>query len=405
MRNQLESVQGETPVGPTSDIKTLAGTGEGSDKRMSEYDYIVIGGGMAGCSVAYFLSEHARVLVLERESQPGYHTTGRSAASYTTVYGNAVIRGLTIAGRPFYDAPPTGFVDAPLLTPLGALFFADADHMAQLDALHEDVRDLSRLIPLTGDEVRKRVPVLGPQVVAGAYEVTARGIDVHALHQGFIRGLRANGGVLRTEAEVRGLASANGRWTVETNRDTVHAPVVINAAGAWGDEVAGLAGVSKLGLQPLRRTALTFRPKDGIDFAEWPITVEIAEDFYFKPESGLLMLSPADEIPSDPCDAQPEEIDIAVAIDRIESATSLRVTRVEHKWAGLRTFTRDRTPVAGFDPDAPGFFWLVGQGGYGIQTAPGLGQAAAAIARDTPLPSVLIDAGVTNADLSPARLR
>jgi D-arginine dehydrogenase len=372
---------------------------------MSEYDYIVIGGGMAGCSVAYFLSDHARVLVLERESQPGYHTTGRSAASYTTVYGNAVIRGLTIAGRPFYEAPPPDFADTPLLTPLGALFFADADHLAQLDTLLEDVRDPSRLVRLTGDEVRERVPVLGPQVVGGAYELTARGIDVHALHQGFIRGLRANGGILRTETEVRGLASANGRWIVETNQDTVRAPVVINASGAWGDEVAGFAGVSKLGLQPLRRTALTFRPKDGIDFTRWPITVEIAEDFYFKPESGLLMLSPADEIPSDPCDAQPEEMDIAVAIDRIESETTLRVSRVEHKWAGLRTFTRDRTPVAGFDPDAPGFFWLVGQGGYGIQTAPGLGQAAAALARDAPLPTVLTDAGVTKVDLSPARLR
>jgi D-arginine dehydrogenase len=372
---------------------------------MSEYDYIVIGGGMAGCSVAYFLSEHARVLVLERESQPGYHTTGRSAASYTTVYGNAVIRGLTIAGRPFYEAPPPGFADSSLLTPLGALFFADGDHLEQLDALVEDVRDPSRLIRITGDEVRERVPVLGSQVVGGAYEVTARGIDVHALHQGFIRGLCANGGTLCTEAEVHGLASTNGKWTVETSRNFVQAPVVINASGAWGDEVAGLAGVCKLGLQPLRRTALTFRPKDGIDFTNWPITVEIAEDFYFKPESGLLMLSPADEIPSDPCDAQPEEMDVAVAIARIESATTLRVGRVAHKWAGLRTFTRDRTPVAGFDPDAPGFFWLVGQGGYGIQTAPGLGQAAAALARDAPLPSVLTDAGVTNADLSPDRLR
>jgi D-arginine dehydrogenase len=242
-------------------------------------------------------------------------------------------------------------------------------------------------------------------VVAGAYEITARGIDVHALHQGFIRGLRANDGILRTDASVRGLASANGQWIVDTSQDTVQAPVVINASGAWGDEVAGLAGVPKLGLQPLRRTALTFRPQDGIDFTEWPITVEIAEDFYFKPESGLLMLSPADEIPTGPCDAQPEEVDVAVAIDRIESATTLRVSRVEHKWAGLRTFTHDRTPVAGFDPDAPGFFWLVGQGGYGIQTAPGLGQAAAALARDHALPAVLSDAGVNSADLSPARLR
>ena len=204
---------------------------------------------------------------------------------------------------------------------------------------------------------------------------------------------------------IRDSSSTNGKWTVETCREPAQAPVVINASGAWGDEVAELAGVCKLGLQPLRRTALTFRPRDGIDFTDWPIAVEIAEGFYFKPESGHLMLSPADEIPSDPCDAQPAEIDVAIAIDRIESATTLRVFRLEHKWAGLRTFTQDRTPVAGFDPDTPGFFWLVGQGGYGIQTAPGLGQAAAALARDTSIPSVLADAGVTEADLSPARLR
>jgi len=372
---------------------------------MTEYDYIVIGGGMAGCSVAYFLSADARVLVLERESQPGYHTTGRSAASYTTVYGNAVIRGLTIAGRPFYEDPPAGFSDVPLLTPLGALFFANDVHLSMLESLIKDVDDPSRLVELTGDEVRARVPVLGPEVVAGAYETTARGIDVHALHQGFIRGLRANGGTLRTDADVRSLDPANGQWRVETEQTTFRAPVVINASGAWGDVIADRAGVRRLDLQPLRRTALTFRPDPEIGFAQWPITVEIAEDFYLKPESGLLMLSPADEIPSDPCDAQPEEIDIATAIDLVENATSLRVRRIEHKWAGLRTFTSDRTPVAGFDPDAPGFFWLVGQGGYGIQTAPGLGQAAAALAKGAALPAVFAETGLTGEELSVARLR
>jgi len=372
---------------------------------MSEFDYIVIGGGMAGCSAAYFLSPHGRVVVLERESQPGYHTTGRSAASYTTVYGNAVIRGLTLAGRSFYEAPPSGFAANPLLTPLGALFFADKDHFPQLEALVAEVDDPSRLVQLTADDVRARVPVLGPQVVGGAFEETARGIDVHALHQGFIRGVRANGGVLHTNADVRGLSANSHGWKVETGVETFSAPVVINAAGAWGDVIADLAGVSKLGLQPLRRTALTFQPDAGIDFAKWPITVEIAEDFYIKPESGLLMLSPADEIASNPCDAQPEEIDIATAIDRLESATTLRVRRIEHKWAGLRTFAPDRTPVAGFDPDAPGFFWLVGQGGYGIQTAPGLGQAAAALAAGNSLPSILADTGLNATDLSPTRLR
>lgn len=372
---------------------------------MSECDYIVIGGGMAGCSVAYFLSETANVVVLERESQPGYHTTGRSAASYTTVYGNAVIRGLTIAGRAFYESPPPGFTEVPLLTPLGALFFSNDAHLPMLEELLEDVDDPARLVRLSRDDVRARVPVLGPQVVAGAYEKTARGIDVHALHQGFIRGLRANGGTLHTNAEVRGIGPISGGWQVETDHGTFRAPVVVNAAGAWGDVIAERAGVAKIDLRPLRRTALTFRPSAGIDFAHWPITVEIAEDFYFKPESGLLMLSPADEVPSDPCDAQPDEIDIATAIDLVEKATTLRVNRIEHKWAGLRTFTSDRTPAAGFDPAAPGFFWLVGQGGYGIQTAPGLGQVAAALAQDKPLPPVFADTGLTGLEMSPARFR
>lgn len=372
---------------------------------MDEYDYLVIGGGIAGCSVAYFLSEHARVAVLERESQPGYHTTGRSAASYTTVYGNVPIRALTLASRRFYDHPPRGFTAAPLLTPLGALFFADQDGLPALEALLDSVNDPARLVRLSGNEARALVPVLGNQVVAAAHEHVARGIDVHTLHQGFIRGLRENDGHLQTSAEVRGLTHANGYWEVETGDKTYKAQVVINAAGAWGDVVAGLAGIEPLGLQPKRRTALTFRPDADLNFAHWPFAVEIGESFYFKPESGLLLLSPADETPAPPGDAQPEEIDIAVAIDRLQSATTLRVDRVAHKWAGLRTFAADRTPVAGFDRQEQGFFWLVGQGGYGIQTAPGLGQVAAALAMEKDIPSAMADQGVRAADLAPARLR
>ncbi len=372
---------------------------------MIDCDYLVIGGGIAGCSVGYFLSAQARVIVLERESQPGYHTTGRSAASYTTVYGNAAIRALTLASRSFFDSPPPGFSESRLLNPLGALFFADQAGLPQLDALLDDVRDPSRLVRLTGDEARALVPVLGPQVVAGAHEIVARGIDIHALHQGFIRGLRVRDGDLHTNSEVRGLVYANGSWQVETTDAAYRAPVVINAAGAWGDTVAALAGVRPLGLQPMRRTALTFRPDDGVEIAHWPITVEIGEAFYFKPESGLLMVSPADETPSPPCDAQPEEMDIALAIDRLEAATSLRVRHVAHKWAGLRTFTSDRTPVAGFDPVTLGFFWLVGQGGYGIQTAPGLGQIAAALAMGKDVPPPIVDSGFRATDLAPARLR
>ena len=370
---------------------------------MIKCDYLVIGGGIAGCSAAYFLSRDAQVVVLERETQPGYHTSGRSAASFTTVYGNAVIRNLTLAAKTFYDTPPAGFADIPLLTPLGALFFGDSSTAEQVEQLLDEVADRSRLVALSGAQMREILPVLGPQVVAAAYEENARGIEVHTLHQGFIRGLRANGGTLHTSAEVVGVSRTNG-WEVETEKSLFRAPVVINASGAWSDAIAELAGIAPLGLRPLRRTALTFRP-DGVDCRGWPMAVEISEAFYFKPEGGLLMLSPADETPSPPCDAQPEEFDLATAVNTLESWTSLKVPRIEHKWAGLRTFTRDRTPAAGFDDKADGFFWLVGQGGFGIQTAPGLGRFAAAIAQGRAVPPELADLGLIEADLAVTRLR
>ena len=372
---------------------------------MIDCDYLVIGGGIAGCSVGYFLSRDAKVAVIEQESQPGYHTTGRSAASYTTVYGPSVIRALTLAGKAFFENPPTGFADAPLLSPLGVVFFADEHHSSSIDRLVDEVGDSSRLARLTGDEARAMVPALGPRIVAGAHEIGGRAIDVHALHQGFIRGLKAGGGDLHTNAPARGIARANGRWQVDTPAGTFRAPVLINAAGAWGDAIADLAGVRPLGVQPMRRTALTFRPPEGVDISRWPMAVEIDEEFYIRPEAGLIMLCLAEETPSPPCDAQPEEIDIATAIDRMERATSLRVRRVEHKWAGLRTFTADRKPAAGFDPGAEGFFWLVGQGGYGIQTSPGLGLVAAALARGEDVPPPAADLGVVASELLPDRLR
>lgn len=370
---------------------------------MIECDYLVIGGGIAGCSAAYFLSRDAQVVVLERETQPGYHTTGRSAASFTTVYGDAVIRNLSLAAKTFYDTPSAGFAGNPLLTPLGALFFGDSSTAARVEQLLDEVADPSRLVALSGAQAREILPVLGPQVVAAAYEKNARSIDVHALHQGFIRGLRANGGTLQTDAQVIAVSRTKG-WEVETEKGRFHAPVVINASGAWSDDIAELAGVTPLGLRPLRRTALTFRP-DGVDYRGWPIAVEISEAFYIKPEGGLLMLSPADETPSPPCDAQPEEFDVANAVEILESWTSLKVPRIEHKWAGLRTFTRDRIPAAGFDDKADGFFWLVGQGGCGIQTAPGLGMFVAALAQGRAIPPELADLGLNAADLAVARLR
>jgi D-arginine dehydrogenase len=236
------------------------------------------------------------------------------------------------------------------------------------------------------------------------YEPEAMDIDVHALHQGFLRGLKARGGRIVTDAEAHGIARAAGAWRVATPRGEFAAPILVNAAGAWADEVARLAGVPTIGLVPKRRTAFTIEPPAGMAIADWPLVVDVAESFYFKPESGRLLVSPADETPMPPCDVQPEEIDIAGAAARLEAATSIRVSRIVRKWAGLRSFVADKTPVVGFAPGADGFFWLAGQGGYGIQTAPAMGHLAAALVDGEEVPADLAGFGVEAAALAPARL-
>jgi len=368
-------------------------------------EVIVIGAGIAGASAACELAARRRVLLLERERQPGYHTTGRSAALFTETYGNAVIRSLTRASRPFLIQPPPGFASAPLLSPRGALLVARSD---QMEALRQTFATCSALlpdlVPCSGEDVRRRAPCFGrDQVAGGLLEPGAMDIDVHALHQGYLRLLRSRGGILRCDAEVRAAAHDGQRWRLQTSGGEFAAPIVVNAAGAWADEVGRLAGAAPIGLQPLRRTAITFDPPAGVAIADWPAVIDIDERWYFKPEAGRLLASPADETPSAPCDAQPEELDIAVLVDRLMRATRLRVPRIHARWAGLRSFVADRTIVAGFDARAPGFFWLAGQGGYGIQTAPAVARAAAALVEGRPLPAELADLGVTAAALSPQR--
>ncbi len=373
---------------------------------MDHIDIAIIGGGMAGASAAYELAADASVLLLERESQPGYHTTGRSAALFSETYGNAVIRALSVGSRSFL-APPAGFADHPLLTPRGVLLIARADQMATA-AAHAEAA--AKLVPsvrlIDGAAAQARVPVLRPGYAAGAVEEPdAMDIDVHALHQGFLRGARARGARIVTDAEVTGLARDGDGWRIETRVGSWHAGVVVNAAGAWADPIAALAGLPPAGIVPKRRTAVTFAPTPGIEIADWPAVVDADEQFYFKPEAGKLLASPADETPFAPCDVQPDELDIAVCIDRIQAAAELPVRRIDRSWAGLRSFAADKTPVVGFEPDAPGFFWLAGQGGYGIQTAPAMGRVAAALALGRAVPDDLADLGVAAAALSPARIR
>jgi len=368
-------------------------------------DILVIGAGIAGAAIAWHLAPEARVILLERESQPGYHATGRSAALYSETYGNAAVRAITTASRPFYVAPPAGFAEHPLLTPRGSMIVGGPQHEEKLRATHAEMRRLVASVEwLDAAQIAARVPVLRPQAGAWAvYEPEAMDMDVHAIHQGFLRGARAGGGRLVCGAEVRALARSGGVWQVDTAAGRFAAPIIVNAAGAWCDEVAALAGVAPVGLVPKRRTAFTFAAPAGIDSSGWPLVIDADEQFYFKPDAGVLLGSPANEDPVPAQDVQPEELDVAIAADRIETATTLRIGRVLRKWAGLRSFVADKTPVAGFAPDTEGFFWLAGQGGYGIQTAPALGRLAAALALGQRLPADIAALGVAAEELSPAR--
>jgi D-arginine dehydrogenase len=368
-------------------------------------DFLVIGGGIAGASAAYFLAERGSVVVLEREEFPGYHSTGRSAALYTENYGNAAIRGLTLASRPFFETPPASFGDHKLLTPRGVLMVAaKGDRAAFEAALEEGARTAPGLREIGVDEALRRCPVLSPEWLGHAlYEPAAMDMDVHAIHQGFLRGLRERGGEIVANAAPEAIERGTEGWLVRAAGRTLAARIVVNAAGAWSDEVATLAGARPVGLIPKRRTAFTIEAPDGAS-ADWPMAIDVHETLYFKPESGRLLVSPADETPTPPCDVQPDEMDIAVAASRLEEMTTLRVARIARKWAGLRSFVDDKTPVLGFAPEAPGFLWVAGQGGYGIMTSPAMGRAAAALAAGEALPRDVAELGVAAAALAPARL-
>jgi len=344
-------------------------------------DILVIGAGIAGASAADALAASARVIVLEQEERAGLHSTGRSAALFSETYGNEVIRALSRASRAFLADPPEGFCETALIRPRGSLYVAAEDQLDRLSALEISAGTFERL---SGAEARVRVPILRPEASAAAlYEPGAMDIDVDALHQGFLRRLRKRGGQLVADAPVAGLSREAADWVATTPKGEFRAPIVINAAGAWADRVATIAGLSPLGLQPKRRTAALIDGPD-LDFAGWPMVIDVAETVYFKPDAGRLLISPADETDTEPCDAQPDDLDIAIAADRIERMTTLGIRRIAHRWAGLRTFAPDRTPVCGYDPRAEGFFWLAGQGGYGIQTSVALAALAARLVLRAP---------------------
>jgi D-arginine dehydrogenase len=363
---------------------------------MRAVDVIVIGGGIAGATAAAHLAEGgARVVLLEAEDQLAHHTTGRSAAQYLENYGGPVNVALTLASRPSFEA-------GPYLSPRAMLSVggeADLDELERLAAVGARLVPSIRLVD--GDEARRWCPVLRPELVAGGViEPDAADIDVALLHADYVSRARRAGAEIVAGHRVREIRADGNGWRVD-DRVT---DVVVDAAGAWADEVATLAGARRLGLRPLRRTAFVTAGPEGS--GAWPLVHGVDDTWYFKPEAGpSLLCSPADETPSEPCDARPEEIDVARAIDHIQRWTTLDLRHVRRAWAGLRTFAPDRSPVIGFDPEAPGFFWLAGQGGTGIQTAPAQGMATAGLVLDGHLPDALTARGLSPEQLGPARLR
>ena len=341
-------------------------------------DIVVIGGGIAGCSVAAALAAHRKVQLVEMESHAGYHSTGRSAAVFSETYGNDLIRALTRASRDFFYAPPPGFAAAPLVTPRHVLLLARHGQEAALDDFVDLARAVGAVERLSIDGSLALCPVLRPEVLSAAALCTSPAdIDVHELQQGYLRLLRRRGGLATMASPILALERDAGGWRINTKDGEIRAPILVNAAGAWAGEIGRLAGAEDIDLQPLRRTACLIAPPADQDIAAWPMLLNVEEEFYLKPDAGMLLLSPADETLTAPCDAQAEELDLAIAVDRLEQATTLQVRRIARKWAGLRSFVADRSPVLGFDATQPGFFWLAALGGYGIQTAPALSRIAA----------------------------
>ncbi|MBL8538613.1 MAG: FAD-binding oxidoreductase [Hyphomonadaceae bacterium] len=368
------------------------------------FDVAIVGAGIAGASLAFELANEKSVLILEREDMPGYHTTGRSAAFFSEAYGAPAMRALTAASRAFFESPPAGFAEQELLRASGALYVAREDQRDALEHMAEEQTAAGLLEKRDAAYARAQASVLAPGYVAAClWEPGASEIDVAALHQGYLRGAKRRGAILRCEAELFGAQYESGLWRVATRAGVFEARVLVNAAGAWADAIAEAAGVAPLGLVPFRRTVCIVPGIDDTLVRRWPLVIDVDEDFYFKPDAGNILLSPADETPCPPCDAAPDEIDIAIAVERFERATETRVSRVLRSWAGLRTMAADRTLVLGFDPDQPAFFWLAGQGGQGIQTAPASACFAATLIKGCSLPEAFAKMGVSADALSPGR--
>jgi D-arginine dehydrogenase len=365
------------------------------------FDVIVVGAGIAGVSVAAHVAERKKVLILEMEERPAYHTTGRSAATFEPNYGPPAMLAFTRASHDFFMSPPDGFAEGPLLTPRVSLFLEAQGQEPQTEkllALGDGLKELSaaeavNLFPVLREGYAKR-RFLDPNT---------GDLDVDLLHRGYLRLFKARGGVIAVNAEAKSIERKAGAWRIDTPQGEFTAPLLVNAAGAWGDVLAARAGVRPIGLVPKRRSIGVIPAPDHAGCGAWPMVTDVAETWYAKPQSGKIIVSSADATPVDPHDAYADDMAVAEGVERLMNATTLVVTRLEHSWAGLRTFTPDGSPAIGFDPHTEGFFWLAGQGGYGIQSAPALSRTAAAMMAGGMVPSDVISAGLLIEAIAPRR--
>ena len=376
---------------------------------MKGADFLIIGGGIAGLSAAAALARHGKAVVIEAEEALGYHSSGRSATFSHYGIGNAAVRALTAWSRAFFEAPPEGFTDVPLARRAPALFVATEDMLAPLEALEAEMRRFAGSLRRADEaEMLALFPPLrmGPgAVVAGLLYPDGLRLDSDAMLQAYARAVRSAGGEVLTGRRIVSVEAESGGWSVAAETgERWSAPILVNAAGAWADHVAAFAGVRPVGLRPLRRTIIVVDPPEGADVRDWPFVKSAVDDFYILPESGRLMSSPVDEVECEACDAQPEEYDVALAAWKVEQYTTLSVARIAHRWAGLRTFAADRVPAAGFARDAPGFFWLAGQGGYGLQTAPAMAAVTEALVTRCAWPEGLAELGAGPAAVGVGRL-
>jgi D-arginine dehydrogenase len=360
------------------------------------FDIIVIGAGIAGASAAAHLAETQKLLVLEMEERPGFHSTGRSAAAFEPNYGPAPIRALSRAARRHFDALGA-------LSPRETIFVMPKGQDEVFAAMLAGQVGMREISPA---ECRARHPLLRDGYVQRAlFDPGTADIDVDLLHQSYLRLLKSRGGALLCNHPVMAIEHDGNRWSVTAGDKTFRTQTIVNAAGAWGDRIAALAGARLVGLQPRRRSVAVVPPPDGCNVMDWPLIGDVGETWYCKPQSGKLLVSPADATPVEPHDASADDMALALGIDRFQQAAVIEVTRVEHTWGGLRSFAPDGNPVCGFDPECAGFFWLIGQGGYGIQTAPALSRLAAALVAKSPIPPDILAAGCDPAALSPHRFR